>query len=61
MRFKESLENIEKDSNKNVKFTFFDPQNNIAIQNEILDSVLIQVNKIIHNNNKVFHGMLLKN
>jgi ABC-type sugar transport system, periplasmic component len=39
MRLRESLENIEKDSNKNVKFTFFDYQNNIAMQNEMLDSI----------------------
>jgi methyl-galactoside transport system substrate-binding protein len=40
MRVVESLKNIEKDNKNNVKFTFFDPQNNISIQNEMLDSVL---------------------
>ena len=40
MRLRESLENIEKDNQKNVKFTFFDAKNNISIQNEILDSAL---------------------
>ena len=36
----ESLENIEKDNTNNIKFTFFDPKNNIAVQNEMLDSVV---------------------
>jgi len=36
----ESLENIAKDNKNNIKFTFFDPKNNIAIQNEMLDSVV---------------------
>ena len=40
MRLRESLENIEKDAKNNIKFTFFDAQNNIAIQNEIIDSAL---------------------
>lgn len=40
MRLRESLENIEKDTKNNVKYTFFDPQNNIAIQDEILDAAL---------------------
>ena len=40
MRLRESLENIEKEKQNNVKFTFFDAKNNIAIQNEILDSAL---------------------
>lgn len=39
-RLRKSLENLEKDSTKNVKFTFFDSKNNIAIQNEILDSAV---------------------
>lgn len=39
IRLRESLENIEKENN-NVKYTFFDSQNNIAIQDEILDSAL---------------------
>lgn len=40
MRLRESLENIEKDTKNNVKYTFFDSQNNIAIQDEILDAAL---------------------
>ena len=40
IRLKESLENIEKENKNNVKFTFFDAKDNIAIQNEILDSIL---------------------
>jgi len=40
MRVVENLENIEKDNQNNIKFTFFDPQNNVAVQNEMLDSVL---------------------
>jgi len=40
IRLKESLENIEKESKNNIKFTFFDAKNNIAIQNEILYSAL---------------------
>ena len=40
MRLRENLQNIEKDKQNNVKFTFFDAKNNIAIQNEILDSAL---------------------
>src|SRR5471030_1573235 len=40
MRLRESLENIAKDSKNNIKYTFFDSKNNIAIQNEILDLVL---------------------
>lgn len=40
IKLRESLENIEKDNKSNIKFTFFDSKNNIAVQNEILDSVL---------------------
>ncbi|EHJ00795.1 D-galactose-binding protein [Clostridium sp. DL-VIII] len=40
MRIAESLENIEKDNKNNIKFTFFNPQNNIAIQNEMIDSAV---------------------
>jgi len=40
LRVVESLKNIEKDNKNNIKFTFFDPKNNIAVQNEMLDSVL---------------------
>jgi methyl-galactoside transport system substrate-binding protein len=40
VRLRESLENIEKDNKNNVKYTFFDSKNNIAIQGEILDSAL---------------------
>ncbi|OOM72730.1 D-galactose-binding periplasmic protein precursor [Clostridium puniceum] len=40
MRVAENLKNIEKDNQNSIKFTFFDPQNNIAVQNEMLDSVL---------------------
>lgn len=40
MRVIESLKNIEKNSQNNIKYTFFDPKNNIAVQNEMLDSVL---------------------
>ena len=40
MKTVESLENIAKDNKNNIKFTFFDPKNNIAIQNEMLDSVV---------------------
>lgn len=40
MRVFESLKNIEKENQDKIKFTFFDPQNNISIQNEMLDSVL---------------------
>jgi len=36
----ESLENIAKDNKNNIKFTFFDPKNNIAVQNGMIDSVL---------------------
>ncbi|MVX63317.1 substrate-binding domain-containing protein [Clostridium chromiireducens] len=40
VRIRESLEDIEKDHNNNVNYTFFDSKNNIAIQNELLDSAL---------------------
>lgn len=40
MRLKESLENIQKKNQNKVNFTFYNAKNNIAIQNEILDSVL---------------------
>jgi len=40
MRVFESLENIEKENQNKIKFTFFDPKNNIAVQNEMLDSVV---------------------
>lgn len=40
MKTVESLENIAKDNKNNIKFTFFDPKNNIAVQNEMLDSVV---------------------
>lgn len=40
MRLKESLENIENEKQNNIKFTFFDAKNNIAIQNEIIDSAI---------------------
>ena len=40
MRIRESLENIQKENQNNVNFTFFDAKNNIAIQNEIIDSAL---------------------
>ncbi|WP_315065768.1 galactose ABC transporter substrate-binding protein [uncultured Clostridium sp.] len=40
MRVAESLENIEKENKNNIKFTFFNPQNNIAIQNEMIDSAV---------------------
>jgi methyl-galactoside transport system substrate-binding protein len=40
MRVVESLKNLEKEKQNNVKFTFFDPSNNIAILNEMLDSSL---------------------
>lgn len=40
IRFREGLENIEKERKNNIKFTFFYAENNISIQNEILDSAL---------------------
>ncbi|MFW2490664.1 galactose ABC transporter substrate-binding protein [Clostridium chromiireducens] len=40
VRIRESLEDIGKDPNNNVNYTFFDSKNNIAIQNELLDSAL---------------------
>ena len=40
MKTVESLENIAKDDKNNIKYTFFDPKNNIATQNEMLDSVV---------------------
>ena len=40
MKTVESLENIAKDNKNNIKFTFFDPKNNISVQNEMLDSVV---------------------
>ena len=40
MRVFESLENIEKENQNKIKFTFFDPKNNISVQNEMLDSVV---------------------
>lgn len=39
MRLKESLKNIQEKHN-DINFTFYDAKNNIAIQNEIIDSVL---------------------
>jgi len=36
----QSLENIEKENQNNIKFTFFDPKNNISVQNEMLDTVV---------------------
>jgi methyl-galactoside transport system substrate-binding protein len=39
-RLIESLKNIEKENPNKVNFNFFDPQNNIAIQNEMLDFAL---------------------
>jgi methyl-galactoside transport system substrate-binding protein len=41
MRLKEGLENIQKEKDNQITFTFFDGKNNISIQNETLDSVLI--------------------
>jgi methyl-galactoside transport system substrate-binding protein len=38
--FKQSLENIQKEKGNELNFTFFDGKNNIAIQNETLDSLL---------------------
>lgn len=40
MRVVGSLENIEKEKQDEIKFNFFDTQNNIAIQNEVLDTAL---------------------
>jgi methyl-galactoside transport system substrate-binding protein len=40
MRLTESLKNIQNENQNKIKFTFFDPKNNIAIQNEMLDSAL---------------------
>ncbi|OPJ63353.1 galactose ABC transporter substrate-binding protein [Clostridium chromiireducens] len=40
VRIRESLEDIGKAPNNNVNYTFFDSKNNIAIQNELLDSAL---------------------
>ena len=40
MRLVENLKNLEKEKQNNIKFTFFDPKNNISVQNEMLDSVV---------------------
>ena len=40
MKSVESLENIAKDNKNNIKYTFFDPKNNISVQNEMLDAVV---------------------
>jgi len=40
LMLKQSLENIQKEKGDELKFTFFDGKNNIAIQNETLDSLL---------------------
>jgi methyl-galactoside transport system substrate-binding protein len=40
IRIRESLENIEKEKQNKVKYTFYDAKNNIAIQNAIIDSTL---------------------
>lgn len=39
-RLKQSFEEIEKESNNKVKFTFYDGKNNIAIQIQTIDSIL---------------------
>ncbi|NOW04738.1 substrate-binding domain-containing protein [Clostridium beijerinckii] len=36
---KQSLETIQKDNSDKIKFTFFDGKNNIALQNETIDSI----------------------
>ncbi|WP_238901365.1 galactose ABC transporter substrate-binding protein [Clostridium sp. YIM B02500] len=40
MKVIESLKNIENENQNRVKFTFLNPKNNIAIQDEILDAAL---------------------
>jgi len=40
MRLKQSLEEIERENRDKIRFTFYDGKNNIAIQNEIIDSIL---------------------
>jgi len=40
MRLIESLKKIENENKNKVKYTFLNPKNNIAIQNEILDTAL---------------------
>jgi len=40
LQLKQSFEELQKEDNSNVRFTFYDGKNNIAIQNQTLDSVL---------------------
>lgn len=40
MKVIENLKNIENENPNRVKFTFLNPKNNVAIQNEILDAAL---------------------
>lgn len=40
MKVIENLKNIENENQNRVKFTFLNPKNNVAIQNEILDAAL---------------------
>lgn len=39
-QLKQSFENIEKENQNKVKFTFYDGKNNVTVQNETLDSLL---------------------
>lgn len=39
-RLKQSFEDFEKENSDKVKFTFYDGQNNIAVQNQTIDSLL---------------------
>jgi methyl-galactoside transport system substrate-binding protein len=40
LEIKQSLEDIQKENKDKVKFTFYDGKNNIAVQNETIDSLL---------------------
>lgn len=39
MKLKQDFEDIQKENQDKVKFTFFDSKDNVAIQNQILDSI----------------------
>ena len=40
LKLKQSLEEIERENKDKIRFTFYDGKNNIAIQNETIDSIL---------------------
>jgi ABC-type sugar transport system, periplasmic component len=40
LKLKESLEEIERENKEKIRFTFYDGKNNIAVQNETIDSIL---------------------